>query len=815
MKARQWRVAARLGWRSARRNRVRSVLIVAMIALPVGLVAAGSTIVRTAVPNPEEEVSGVMGAADVLLVSPGPEITQSRLRERLPRGSRTLFLYRTEVALVDEGELVELSLVHADDSLQSPLLEDRLALESGRQPEDAAAVALHPEAIRRLGTKIGGRVSIDGHDYSVTGVVRESQDFGRVVAIAGPGAPPAGTQATEVLIDFPTDRPEAHVPHSISRNAEAVVLRTDALEATKRRAVLSDTLALAAGIVALGGVGLVAAAAFIVGARRQLRGLGIVMAAGGEPRHVRAIVLLTGTALGFAGSAIGTAFGVAAARAAYPFLPDVINRAPGPFELSPLVLAGSFLMGSVAATLAAWAPARMASRLSVNDALAARVPHPTPPGRVAGLGLVLFALGAAVTTWSMSQRQGAVVAAGLLLMLLAVFSFIPSLVGLVGKVGNRLPLPGRQAARDASRHGRRTAAAIGAAVIALSVPVALASHSLSEEAFERRRPHLAEDQLLIGTTGSIQGSVSRELAHAVADAFPAATTAPLSLATPRRGDATSGGDGASAFGLTHEDEPATVRGGYIFVGDGDLLDAMGASGGEAELARGDAVVLQGYEPVDGVVEIDTSTRDGNVRLPAVAVSSPKLANESLPIVVVSADTARELGFEGAVRDYLVTTTGALSTQDVARAKSIAAEHPGFFVKSAEDYLPPYAIVRIVTTAASITVALGLLAIVVALVVAESRRSHQVLAAVGSDPGVHRRIVGSTSGLLAAIAAVLAVPGGLLPTWVLQNASGAGRPLAIPWSTMFVVLLVTPILAGACAALFARAPRLGSLLRLAD
>jgi hypothetical protein len=33
--------------------------------------------------------------------------------------------------------------------------------------------------------------------------------------------------------------------------------------------------------------------------------------------------------------------------------------------------------------------------------------------------------------------------------------------------------------------------------------------------------------------------------------------------------------------------------------------------------------------------------------------------------------------------------------------------------------------------------------------------------------------------------------------------------------MLVVLLVTPRLAGACAAMFARAPRLESLLRLAD
>jgi len=49
-------------------------------------------------------------------------------------------------------------------------------------------------------------------------------------------------------------------------------------------------VARAGAAIALFGTGLIAAAAFVVGARRQRRLLGLIGAQGGEPRHIRATV---------------------------------------------------------------------------------------------------------------------------------------------------------------------------------------------------------------------------------------------------------------------------------------------------------------------------------------------------------------------------------------------------------------------------------------------------------------------------------------------------------------------------------------------
>lgn len=542
------------------------------------------------------------------------------------------------------------------------------------------------------------------------------------------------------------------------------------------------------------------------------------MAGGGEPRHVRAVVLMTGVTLGFVGSAAGIVCGFAVARIAYPFLNGPFNRAVGLFEISPRVIFGSFIMGVAAATLAAYAPARMAGKLTVIQALAARTPPPKPPASLVRIGVLLVTSGAVVTTWSMTQHQALIVVLGMLMMLLGFFLFIPGLVSLLGRGANLLPLSGRQAARDSSRHGRRTAAAIAAAVVALSLPIALASHLLSEEKFERQTPALLENQLQIGTVRRFPPSATTAMTRVLNQAFPSATTAALSQAYDGRIEGDPQGEPVSAFGLKHESERKTVRGGTLYIGGEELLRAAGAEGISDLSLRGKAVVLQGYEPVHGVLTVpppSSARGTGEVRLPAISVDSPKLANESLPVVVISPDTAKSLGFQEVTTGYLISTPAAFSPEDIERARNIVQEYPGFYVLSEDDYLPPFGMARTISTTASMGIALGLLAVVVALVVAESRRSHQILVAIGSGPNMHRRIVAATSGLLALIASVLAIPAGLVPTWVVQNASGAGRPLAIPWATMGIVLVVTPILASVCAGLFARPPKLGSLLRLSD
>lgn len=385
-----------------------------------------------------------------------------------------------------------------------------------------------------------------------------------------------------------------------------------------------EAVSFVGGALALFGTGLIAGAAIVVGARRQLRELGLVSAIGGERRHVLMVVVLGGTTLGAVGSIAGAVMGVLGAYLSHPFLDELVGHPVGPVKLNSLALIGAVAMGTAAATVAALAPARAVAKLSTLDALAGRTAAPRPPGRIAGLGL-LVVLGGGVLTLIGTQTDDDIFQAGGFIAMLSGFLFsIPLLVTSLGRIAPRLPMAGRLATRDAARHGRRTGAAVAAAVIALSVPVATATYSLGRETFE------------------------------------------LQAVTPEYGNPSR-----------------------------------------------------------------------------------------------------------------------------------------------------YKVVRTTTTAGSVPVALSILAVAVSLVASESRRSRQILVAVGASPSSQRKLLATTSGLLAFVAGVLAVPAGLGPMvalWASQAPGPSRLPFVVPWATIAVIVFVVPLVAAAVSAMLARPPKLGSLLR---
>lgn len=619
---------------------------------------------------------------------------------------------------------------------------------------------------------------------------------------------------SDVLIDLPRGTSTASLKKALKGNGGSATTRRELGGFVVSDAAVWDAVSLVGGALALFGTGLIAAAAFVVGARRQLRELGMVGAIGGEPRHVRAVVWLGGTTLGLVGGVLGSALGVGLAYAVRPFLDELVGRVVGPVDVNALVLIGAVVMGPVAATLAAFAPARAAGKLSVMAALAGRTPPPRPPGRIAGLGFLIVVLGGAVTAWSTISDQNASLAAGLIAMLVGVLFAIPLLVSVVGRLATRLPTAGRLAAREAARHGRRTGAAVAAAVIALAIPVAVSTYSLGEETYERRSPRLGDDHLLIGSLNDLTSAETDAVVADVREAFPEALVVPLKKAVfpPSRGSRGEPWD-VLAEGAVEEISPGSISW-ELFVADADLLRAIHAEGATEALAQGQALTLGGFQPDEGFVRIHLPPAQGRERvrkLAAVAVDSPSYFNESIPKIVISSAVAKREGLREEASQHLLTASAPLSSDDIQRARDIVAEHQGFFVNSADDYLAEYALARTAATAVSLPLALSVLAVAVALVASESRRSHQILVAVGAGPVTHRKVVAATSGLLALITAILAVPAGLLPTVVVQVASQAGRPVVVPWVTIAIVVLITPVVSGAVAGVVSRSPRIGSLL----
>jgi putative ABC transport system permease protein len=200
------------------------------------------------------------------------------------------------------------------------------------------------------------------------------------------------------------------------------------------------------------------------------------------------------------------------------------------------------------------------------------------------------------------------------------------------------------------------------------------------------------------------------------------------------------------------------------------------------------------------------------KVPAVSIDSPSYLNTSMPRIVVSRALARDLGLRPQTSSHLLTNASPLSSEDIQRAKDVAADHPGVSVNTDEDYLPPYALTRTVVTVASLPLALAVVAVAVALVASESRRSRQILVAIGAEPLSHRKLLGATSALIALIAAVLAVPAGFAPMWVLWVTAGESEfPLVIPWATIGLIVFFVPLSAAIVSGVVARTPKLGSLL----
>lgn len=403
------RPLVRLAWRDAARNRWRTVLVISMIAIPVAVQVTHSTLVRTVVPTTEEILDNRMGEADVSL-SAGAGLQPADVAAALaPGGGRGVAIRTTEARTAELGELLAVSELALDD----PLVRGMLRLTSGRAPATADEVAVDPGLLRRYRLRLGGTFSLRRPDLSATvvGTVVNPERLADPVVVAGPGALPTdaptrylialgGTSLASLRQALPAPAPEPAA--MVSRQGMA------AGSASARPLMILVSFALA--LVIMSETGLVAAAAFAVGARRQQRELGLLAVSGGTPAHVRAAVLLNAVVLGTAGALSGIAFGLGAALAFRPYLDGLTNRIVGPLDVSPPILAAVALLGVGAASVAAWQPARTAARVSVLASLAARRPASRPAGPLAGIGLGGAVAGTAVL--AAGGRNGNAWAAG-------------------------------------------------------------------------------------------------------------------------------------------------------------------------------------------------------------------------------------------------------------------------------------------------------------------------------------------------------------------------------------------------------------------
>ncbi|MEH1168624.1 FtsX-like permease family protein [Micromonospora sp. CPCC 205539] len=529
-----WRAALRIARRESRRARRRTALVLAMIALPVLVLAFLAASYDMAELTPQERIDRRLGVADAELrwLADGPvgqnewgdnwysrdgddgpvrATTTAEVTALLGPGGRA-----TEVPasfdLTVRGPTRDETVDGRVLDLTDPLARGLVRFRSGRAPEQAGEVAVSPATLRRLHLRLGDAVATaDGaRVYAVVGVVEFADNLGPVVVLH-PGAAPTNEAMLESswLVDVPGAVDAALVSLLNEHGVVVTPRHPTGPAATQTRTWLgsvdaSDTADLSTGVL-IAGLGLLEVVllvgpAFAVGVRRRRRDLALVAVAGGDAAQLRRVVLADGVVLGVLGAVAGLLLGVGAAFAGRPLVEQYVFGARfGGYRCWPAALALLAGVAVLAGVLAALAPAWTAARQDVLAGLAGRRTPPSSRVRWLALGLALVAGGAGLAALGATQTSTAVILTGLILGELGLVCCTPTLVGALARLGRVLPLAPRIALRDASRNRAAATPAICAVMAAVASSVALGVYLASDEARDARayRPMLPAGHVLV------------------------------------------------------------------------------------------------------------------------------------------------------------------------------------------------------------------------------------------------------------------------------------------------------------------------------
>jgi len=575
------RAAARIARRDARRAPGRSILVMAMIALPVFALSTADVLGRTAQLSPTEEVAKQMGAADAVLTwadgpivqspdgkeygiaNPGaepkefnpPEPTTSDVARLLPAGTHIVDLGSVRAAFRTKAG-VKLADLIAFDYAAAPV-RGLIRQVTGRPPRTGEEVALSRPLATAIGVRLGDSVHLTRpakKTFRVVGIAEDPYDLKAENAYTLPLRQTAGSEsrpgpgdprpkkwfvATPGPMDWQqvmalnakgyvvTSRavllrqpPRSQVPY-YTQQAQMAPVSTLPVET-------GAVIALAVGMALLEVV-LLAGPAFAVGARRRRRELALVAATGGERRDIRNIVLAGGAVLGLIGAVVGIAAGIGLAAALLPILEPLVGSVSGHFDLRPLELSGLALLGVVTGLAAAYLPARAAARQDVVAALAGRRGIVRTRARVPLLGLVLALAGMAIAVGGAAlMRSVPTVLGGAIIAEIGLIVCTPALLGLAGRLGRRLPLSPRMALRDAARNRSAVTPAVAAvmAAVAGSVGIGIFVTSLSARDEAAYQPQLAHSDAVVQLDSST-GTSAPQVADALRRTLPARRVAVL------------------------------------------------------------------------------------------------------------------------------------------------------------------------------------------------------------------------------------------------------------------------------------------------
>jgi len=684
-------------------------------------------------------------------------------------------------------EMVEFRSQDPHGAFSAPLL----ALRQGRYPERDDEVALTDDLAGLLGLSTGENLDLDGRDRRVVGVVENPSDLSSDFALV----PPTDTDSAEVMVVLVGgDASDDEIRNEEIRSTQAfgaeylggnagITSRSPGEDVAVAGAVLGVTA------IALLLVALVASAGFVVIAQRRLRQLGVLGALGATERHIRLVVVVNGAAVGVVASLLGGVAGLGAWLAFASSMEEAVGHRIERANVPWWAIVAAMALAVVAATLAAWWPARTVARVPVVAALSGRPPRPQPVHQSAASAGLFLAAGVVCLALS-SDTSPVLLVAGTVATAVGMLLVAPVALRAAARGVARFPVAVRLTMRDLARRQARSSIALAAVSLTLGIPAAIVVISTAAEA-SRPLGNLPDRQLLVWTRDASQPEgvspyytedpndegVSPYLprltpseledmagaARRIADTLDDAAVTPLELVTDTHAEPTP--EGRLAVGLAQPEENGYLDVALLFVASAELLDAYGIDPASVEAGPAVLTVPNLEERLDAearrmLVSDDlyfVNTFQQPQLVGAVRALAPGYS--SLPGSLVTPGGARQRGWRPVAVGWLVEGSSPLSAEQVGRAREIAVD-AGLLVEPPH-HEPSLVTLRWGATAVGLLVALGVLAATVGLLRHETEGDLRTLAATGASSGIRRTLSATTCGGLALLGSIIGTAGAYL------------------------------------------------------
>ena len=373
----------------------------------------------------------------------------------------------------------------------------------GRGPERAGEVAVDSQSADKAGLKVGGTVTLTtpgatrkdtvvgifryGTSGNLAGASIVTFDLRTAQQVLLGGADAYTSIDVKAAPGISQSELAGRVRAATAGQAAQLKVRTGKESADQQAAQITDGLKFfSAFLLIFAGIALVVGSFIILNTFSMLvaqrtRELALLRALGASRRQVTSSVLGEAFLVGLLGATLGLGLGVLLSLGLRSLFAALgIDLPGGALVISGGTVIAAYLVGIVVTLVAAYLPARRASRIPPVAALRVDVSTPARSLRlrlVAGVVLLVVGLAGVAAGLAAKDNQATFVGLGGLVAFVGVIVLSPSIsrrvIGVVGLPIRRSSATGRIAIDNARRNPRRTASTASALMIGLALVAAI------------------------------------------------------------------------------------------------------------------------------------------------------------------------------------------------------------------------------------------------------------------------------------------------------------------------------------------------------